>query len=201
MRAVTVVGSLSTPRVQRRHRASVRYVVRKAENPRAVGFFPLLPGKQTPWRPELCGVRLWTPGEPATGLQPRCSEHVYGGTGKEERKASWGSAGRPGIQRPLHEAKASTFRGGERTTWRVQQTRGPVSQAVVTGSGKGLGFPAGPREAASAGGGRALQELPACWRAWIPGTANSIWPSLSASFLGKRMSFLLGGAWERPALC
>lgn len=49
--------------------------------------------------------------------------------------------------------------------------------------------------------GRALQELSGHSRVRIPGTPNSIWPSLSASFLGKRMSFLLCDARARPGLC
>lgn len=37
-------------------------------------------------------------------------------------------------------------------------------------------------------GGEALQELRAApGSGWIPGTPNSIWPSLSVSFLGKQM--------------
>lgn len=63
------------------------------------------------------------------------------------------------------------------------------------------GEPPGPRVAAAAAGGAGLTGTRRPPWAWIPGTPNSIWPSLSASFLGKRMSFLLCDAWARPGLC
>lgn len=153
-----------------------------------------------PWSPELCGVRLWTPGEPATGLQPsRCSEHVYGETGKEERKDLIKKCRTPrNPAAPFIRQRLPSFKEGRGPMWRVPQTHGPVNRAVVTAWRKCC-FPAGPREAAVPQRRAGLTGTRhACSRAWIPGTANSIWPSLSASFLGKRMSFLLCGAWERP---
>lgn len=38
-------------------------------------------------------------------------------------------------------------------------------------------------------------------RGWIPGTPNSIWPSLPVSFLGKWMGSRLCEAWKGPGLC
>lgn len=67
----------------------------------------------------------------------------------------------------------------------MQQTFRPVNHAVVNAMESCLVSPA---EETQGWAGRALQELRAApGSGWIPGTPNSIWPSLSLSpFLENR---------------